>query len=269
MMKFPTHFISVFTALATLLFPVVLPPTSSAQQPVTIAISKTSPNYEHFLSRSDSTICVVDMYSLTIDSALLQLKGCDALLVTGGEDVYPGWYGKEKEIGRCTETNLHRDSLDMALISLALQLKMPVFGICRGHQIINVFLGGTLVIDIPTDVPAPIIHQCEDYLHCFHPVFLPSNSLLSKISDCDSASVTTNHHQAVDQIAPVLSVNALSKDKVVEGAEWKNPADKSYLMGVQWHPERMEKTNPLSGMLADEFINQAKKYAANKHEDGL
>jgi len=264
MIKFTIRFVSLFTTLTILALLLVNPPLSVAQPPVTIAISKTSPNYEGFLARSDSSLFYVDMYPLAIDSALHALAGCDALLVTGGEDVYPGWYGKEHEINRCTETNRHRDSLDMALISLALQLKMPVFGVCRGHQIINVFLDGTLIINIPTDVPHPIVHQCDDYQHCFHPVFVQPHSLLSEITECDSALVTTNHHQAVDVLAPLLSVSALSKDHVAEATEWEHPEGKSFLLGVQWHPERMEKNNPLSGPLADEFIHQAKKYAAIK-----
>ncbi|MEI7980259.1 MAG: gamma-glutamyl-gamma-aminobutyrate hydrolase family protein, partial [Bacteroidota bacterium] len=136
--------------------------------------------------------------------------------------------------------------------------------ICRGHQILNVYLGGTLIIDIPSDIPSPIMHQCDDYLHCVHPVILQPGSMLASLTQCDSAFVTTNHHQAVEKLSPLLTANALSKDRTIEGFEWKRPWNKSFLLGVQWHPERMEKNNPLSGTIADEFIKQAKKFSENK-----
>ncbi|MEI6173153.1 MAG: gamma-glutamyl-gamma-aminobutyrate hydrolase family protein [Bacteroidota bacterium] len=225
--------------------------------PVKIGISKTSPNYEHWLKQSDSTLILINLYALPIDSAVMALSECGGLLLTGGEDVYPAWYGKESDTARCTEMNQRRDSLDIALIAKALELKMPVFGICRGHQILNVYLGGKLIIDIPKDYPSKIVHQCDDYLHCFHNVIIKQNSLLASLSRCDSAAVTTNHHQAIEQLSPLLTVNAHANDDLIEGFEWEHPEGKSFLMGVQWHPERMEKSNPLSGPLADEFIRQS------------
>ena len=78
--------------------------------------------------------------------------------------------------------------------------------------------------------------------------------------------VTSNHHQAVDILSPELVANAYAGDNLVEGVEWKHPAGKSFLLGVQWHPERMEKSNPLSGPLADEFIRQATIYALKQNQ---
>lgn len=232
-----------------------------------IGISKATPNYERWLLRTDSTLTLVNLYTLPVDSAVMILGTCDALLLTGGEDVYPGWYGKAKDTLRCTEMNPWRDSLDIALITRALEIKMPVFGICRGHQILNVYLGGNLIIDIPDDFPGAITHQCEDYLNCFHDVTVKPNSVLSEISRCDSFSVTTNHHQAIDQISPLLTPNAHSDDNLIEGIEWLHPDGKSFLMGVQWHPERMDKANPLSGPLSAEFIRQAYLYSARRNKN--
>ncbi|MEI6901150.1 MAG: gamma-glutamyl-gamma-aminobutyrate hydrolase family protein [Bacteroidota bacterium] len=223
--------------------------------------SKASPNYEHWLKRCDSAVVLENLYVLSISSAVHLLSQCDALLLTGGEDVYPALYGKEADTARCTEMNRHRDSLEFALISKALELKMPLFAICRGHQILNVFMKGTLIIDIPKDIGVQVIHQCADYAHCIHSVTVSGKSLLASISQCDSSMVTTNHHQAVGRLSPMLMANAYSRDNLVEGIEWKNPSGKSFLMGVQWHPERMEKTNPLSGPLAKAFIRQARIYA--------
>ncbi|MEI7662059.1 MAG: type 1 glutamine amidotransferase [Bacteroidota bacterium] len=233
-------------------------------QPVVprIAVSKSSPNYENWLKRSNPAVVPVNLYALPIDSAVKELSRCGALLLTGGEDVYPGWYGMAYDTARCTEMNRHRDSLEMALIAKALEMKMPLFAVCRGNQILNVFLKGTLIIDIPKDIGTKVIHQSEDYLHCFHPVIIQGKTLLSTISHCDSAMVTSNHHQAVGRLAPVLTANAFAGDQVVEGIEWKQPSGKSFLLGVQWHPERMEKSNPLSGPLADEFTSHAAFFTA-------
>jgi len=189
------------------------------------------------------------------------LNGCSGLLLSGGEDVYPAWYGKEFDTSRCTEMNRRRDSLEMALIGKALEKKMPVFGVCRGEQILNVYLGGKLLIDLPTDYKGDIHHQCGDYLKCFHSVKVVPNTLLHRISGVDSSVVTTNHHQAVDILSPLLTSNANSNNQLVEGIEWLNPEGKSFLIGVQWHPERMDEKNPLSGALAKEFIIQAKQFS--------
>ena len=245
-----------------------LPPDHGISQTVAlkIGLSKATSNYENWLKRSNPSLIPVNLYILPIDSALQELSQCDGLLLTGGEDVYPGWYGEEYDTARCTEMNRHRDSLDIALISQALNVKMPVFAVCRGHQILNVFLKGTLIIDIPEDVGVQVIHQGEDYLHCFHSVMVPARSLLSSISHCDSAMVTSNHHQAIERLSPLLIANAYSKENLIEGIEWQHPAGKSFLLGVQWHPERMEKENPLSGPLAEEFIRQAALFAVSHQQ---
>ena len=202
-----------------------------ATSPLRIALSKASPNYEKWLERSDPTIQTVNLYLMPVDSALRQLALCHGLLLTGGEDVYPGWYGKEKDTLRCTEMNPHRDSLDLALIARALEMKMPVFAVCRGHQILNVCLQGTLFVDIPQDVGKQVTHQCEDYTRCFHEVKVVKSSLLASISGCSAAMVTTNHHQAIDHLAPALTANAFSGDHLAEGIEWKQPSGKSFYWG--------------------------------------
>jgi len=228
------------------------------EKPVKIAFSKATPNYTNWIKRTDSTLILINLYSLSIDSALRVLDECSGLILTGGEDIYPGNYGRECDTGKCTGFDRYRDTLELMLISKAFELKMPVVGICRGNQILNVYLGGKLIINIPSDFNKPVTHQCEDYLHCFHTVYIAPKTVLRQITKCDSAPVTTNHHQAIQMLSPMLRENAWSGDGLIEGIEWRNPNGKSFLIGVQWHPERMEKTNGLSGNLAGEFIRQAK-----------
>jgi putative glutamine amidotransferase len=242
----------------------LLNPAFSQPSPLKIGISKASPNYVNWLKHADPSIQTVDLYTLSIAAAVQQLSQCAGLLLTGGEDVWPGRYGREYDTLRCTEMNPHRDSLDMALIEKALALKMPVIGVCRGHQILNVYLGGTLIVNIPEDVGKGVVHQCDDYLHCFHQVNVDQTTMLAKVSKCEGSEVTTNHHQAVDHLSPLLISNAVSADKLIEGVEWRNPDGKSFLLGVQWHPERMDPSNPLSMGIAQEFLLQSTSYSV-KH----
>jgi len=105
------------------------------KEQIRIAVTKASSNYINWLKKGDSTLVIVNMYPLDRDSALKELDRCSGLLVTGGEDVQPEYYGKESEKHLCTETDPPRDTLEMALIRKAFELKMPVLGICRGLDI--------------------------------------------------------------------------------------------------------------------------------------
>jgi putative glutamine amidotransferase len=241
----------------------------SKKEPMKIAVTKASKNYINWLKKGDSTLIPLDMYSMDFDTALGSLENCAGLLVTGGEDVQPEYYGQAGEKYLCKELDPRRDTLELALIKKALGLKMPVLGICRGEQIINVSLGGSLIVDIPDHfqhLPRinHITHQCEDYLKCVHSVHIFPNTLLHSIVGCDTGFANTNHHQAVDRLAPGLICNAKSFDGLTEGIEWETSPDKSFLIGVQWHPERMDTSNVLSGKLLKEFIAQSKKFKEKK-----
>jgi putative glutamine amidotransferase len=243
--------------------------TSCSQQekaPITIAISKGSPkssyeNYYKWLEYHDSTITIIDMYSLPLDSALIIFESCDGLLITGGTDVYPGVYGKEHDTVRCWEPDHKRDSLELSLIKAARNAGTPMLGICRGHQIINIGLGGSLIVDIPSDFDTIIEHQCEDYQNCFHKVTVESNSLLNEISGIYAGEVNSNHHQGVDRLARELKAVSYASDGLIEAVEWAYPEGNPFLLGVQWHPERMDYENPLSGPIAIRFLEEARDYA--------
>ncbi len=244
------------------------------KNPIMIAVTKVSPNYLRWLKKADSTLLVINMFDLRTDSALLKLGNCSGLLITGGEDIDPKLYGKPDQKKDCQEIDSHRDSLEIVLIEKALSLKMPILGICRGEQILNVALGGTLIVDIPKyftkeqidkeqvreNSHVNVTHQCKDYLHCFHPVKVVPNTLLISIIKDDTGSVTSNHHQAIETLAPGIRCNVRSEDGLTEGIEWENPENKSFLIGVQWHPERMDVRNAFSGNLVCEFLYKVLKY---------
>ena len=222
-------------------------------QPIRLAMSKATENYINWIHRIDSTVQIFDLYTLPEDSAVKIMRSCHGILFTGGEDVNPAFYRQPADTVQC-EMDKSRDSLEFSLIRVALKKKIPILGICRGLQILNVAMGGTLVVDIPTDYPTTIPHKCEDYTKCHHPVKITDNTLLKEVSKSNTGWVNTNHHQAIATPGKGLKISARSDDGLPEAIEWADPKDKGYLMAVQWHPERMEKDNPLSDPLARAFL---------------
>ncbi len=238
---------------------------NNANNKLTIAITKEKSskylqNYKNWLLQYYPDIKCVDVYSLNVNSALKLANTCDGILFTGGRDIFPGRYGKIADTARCGKFDLHRDTLEYALIKQAIKNNKPIFGICRGLQIINVVLGGTLIIDIPTDYGTTVIHRQSDWQHCFHEVYVRKNSLLYKISNVDSGYVTSNHHQGIENVGSNLLVVARSADSLPEAITWADSLGKGFLMAVQWHPERMDRYEPLSKSIACRFIKASIKY---------
>ena len=230
-----------------------------------IAISKAVPeksykNYIRWIHYADSTAICLDMYHLGIDSALQVLENCDALLLTGGEDIEPNRYGIEFDSLRCDFPDRYRDSLEYALITKALELKMPIQGICRGEQILNTYFGGTLYLDIPTDIGTEVKHRLPNHKPSTHKVKIEDSSILSGITKSSSGTVNSNHHQGINKLAPGLKSVAKTEDGLTESVELIDTSGKAYLLGVQWHPEAMDYNNPFSYTLAAKFLQEAKKY---------
>lgn len=234
-------------------------------QKIRIAISKEKPvtsvlNYSGWLERYNEHIEWFNLYPLGIDSAIKLMETCDGVLISGGEDVFPGIYGKLEDTTRCGTIDRYRDSLELAMIENALQNKMPLIGICRGFQIINVALGGSLIIDIPTDYSNTVNHRQEDWQNCFHGVLLVDPSNLNVISEGVSGEVASNHHQGIDELADGLQISAYAPDSLPEAIEWDSRGSKSFLIAVQWHPERMDTLDMLSAPIAKEFIAEAESF---------
>ena len=233
---------------------------------IRIAISKeksdkSTTKYADWLLNADSTIDYFYMYPLGIDSAIELLSTCNGLLVTGGEDVFPGYYGKVEDTARCGTFDRYRDSLEMAVINAAIVLKIPIFGICRGEQIININRGGTLYIDIPSDFDTIVKHRNEDWSRCYHPVWIVDNSTLNKIApNPKDFDIVTSHHQGIEVLGKDLRIMAYAYDSLPEAIEWDSTVDHPYLMATQWHPEAMDYEHDLSLPLAFSFIEAAKNH---------
>jgi putative glutamine amidotransferase len=234
----------------------------SSNGQVRIAVSKTSGTYEAWLKKAEPDAIIVNMYGRTIDSALVLLSNCSGLLLTGGEDVNPSRYGKENELLKCEEIDNYRDSLEFALIKKAIRLKMPVFGICRGEQILNVAMGGTLLTDIPTDVGTTVIHRSSTSTKgCPHIVKIDKNSVLYQLTGISRDTVNSYHHQAIDKIAPGFKISAFSENGVAEAMEPESPAGKSFIMAVQWHPEKSTQKPQLSKPLFENFLKHIRDFS--------
>lgn len=252
---------NILKSISILLFSVLLIGCNTNKQPriIKIAVSKAVPeksyiNYINWLKTADSTVICLDMYHLEIDSALKLLEQCDGLLLTGGTDIYPGRYGKENDTSRCWKTDFKRDSIEVTLIKAALEQKKPILGICRGLQLMNVYLGGSLYIDLPTDLDTIVKHQCENKYECYHDITISEKSLLFEINGQKTGIVNSNHHQGIEQLAEPLIGIANTNDGLIESIQWKNINDKPFLLGVQWHPERMDFNSPLSGGIAKRYL---------------
>lgn len=163
------------------------------------------------------------------------LNHLDALILTGGEDIHPSYYNEEP-IEALGDVNGVRDIYDIFLIKLAAERNMPLFGICRGEQLINVAFGGSLYQDIPSQHPDTTINhnQSEPSNYPTHTITLLPGSTIASIAQVAELSTNSHHHQAVKQIAPGFKVTAQTSDGIPEAIEATNDCP---IWGVQFHPE--------------------------------
>ena len=163
--------------------------------------------------------------------ALELLQSIDGLVMTGGEDYDPAWYG-EQVLNSSVEVNAPRDTSDLLLIRAALNLGKPVLGICRGMQGVNVALGGTLYQDIPSQIPCSCHRQDTSANVATHTVVLAAGSVIGGLlGGADTIRVNSFHHQAVKDPAPGLTVVGFSPDGVAEALEGDG------ILATQFHPE--------------------------------
>ena len=174
-----------------------------------------------------------------LEAAEEMVQGIDGLLLTGGTDLDPGYYGEEPlpELG---ETIPERDAFEMAVLRHALERSVPVFGICRGLQLLNVALGGTLYQDLPSQLhPDLIAHRQQmPKWQWTHEVEADAGSEVARIMEATGLRVNSYHHQAIKDLADDLVAVAHASDGVIEAVESHDLSER-WLIGVQWHAEAM------------------------------
>jgi putative glutamine amidotransferase len=182
---------------------------------------------------------------------------CDAMVLSGGGDVHPKFYGREDAATYAREVSVARDLFEFDLIHRAIELHRPVLGICRGLQVFNVAMGGTIIPDIETaGFPG---HEKRGEAEHFHDVSIVPGTLLHGIVGITKGSVNTSHHQGVDTPGKGLLVSARSDDGIVEATEWKEPAGRPFVLLVQWHPERMDAvSSPFAKNIMERFAAEAR-----------
>jgi putative glutamine amidotransferase len=183
---------------------------------------------------------------------LNEAAGCDGLVLSGGVDIDPSLYGGSQEY-KCSPLSgweKERDLFEQSVLRLAWDRGMPVLGVCRGLQLINVTLMGSLVQDL--GIGGDAVHESNAGIDKRHRIRIEGGSLLAGVTGCLGGEVNSAHHQAIDHLGEGLRVNCFAEDGMIEGIEWLEPAGRPFLLAVQWHPERM-----LANGFEDEFLYRA------------
>jgi len=235
------------------------------KQPLVVVSKNYNKAFTTWLAKADSNILVVEAYGIKDKDSLAKLlQHADGIIISGGEDINPKIYGKASESNYCGQINPYRDTLEMIMINYAYSHKIPLLGICRGHQMLNVTFGGSLITDIPTFVGSDTMHRNNG--RTWHKVYIKPNTLLHSIVQVDSGEVLSNHHQAIDKLGRNLEVAAYAPDSIIEAVELYDTLFHPFIMGLQWHPEGMPDDNPLNYPIRDFFAQKVNKHFVLKQQ---
>jgi putative glutamine amidotransferase len=182
---------------------------------------------------------VIVPHNFDEESLRIVLDRLDGIVLSGGGDIDPALFGEEAHPATC-EIEPDRDRVELALARWLVERDVPFLAICRGIQVLNVALGGSLVQDIPSQVPGALPHSFDrkttprDYLA--HPVKIDPTSQLARVMQLETPQTNSWHHQSIKEVADGLLVTAVALDGVIEAVEVPG---RRYAIGVQWHPEWM------------------------------
>ncbi len=186
---------------------------------------------------------------------------CDGFLLTGGGDLDPAIFN-EPPHPTLYEVAPARDQLEIALVGSALEMRKPLLAVCRGIQVLNVALGGSLFQDVTSDTGTQIQHQQEKEGkprdEPTHPVKILAGSRLAQVLGATELFVNSMHHQAVKALGRGLAPVAFAPDMIVEGVEPEDPAPDRFLLGVQWHPEELTRKDPTAHRLFSALVDASR-----------
>jgi putative glutamine amidotransferase len=214
------------------------------------------PSFENYLrwiqhAAPDAKIVKLS-YGLGNADAITQ---CDGLVLTGGGDIHPKYYNREDALGLMEDVDPSRDEFEFELVRNALDHEVPILGVCRGMQLFNVAMGGSMIPDVQRAGYSN--HSKSAQGDRSHAVWVHHNTILHSLVCTDSGEVNSSHHQAVDRVGNGLRVSARSEDGLIEGLEWTESEHRPFVLLVQWHPERMKKTeSPFAKGILQEFVKE-------------
>ncbi len=190
------------------------------------------------------------------------LDAADGILFSGGEDVDPAEYGEAAAVENLLISN-KRDAFELRLATRAIKSDIPVLGICRGMQLLNIAAGGTLYQDIYEQSDISLLHNNHgrDRHEVIHRVRLDAASSLYELYCKEELGVNSYHHQAVKELSDMYVPAAYSEDGLLEAFEMP---DRSFFVAVQWHPEMMFRRQAEQGAIFEAFINASKAYKAGR-----
>lgn len=200
-------------------------------------------NQDYIKAFDDLNVNVTLIYPSDEESLEANIKECHGLVIPGGMDVDPYFYNQDNTHSSCEPYEV--DQMDINAIHIAQSLNIPLFGICRGLQVINVALGGTLKQDIPNHNLSSNTHRLKGHL-----IHIEKDTILHEIFGSRS-EVNSYHHQAIDKCAASLNVIAQSDDGIIEAVIGQN------ILAVQWHPERMTSFESTKALFKS-FVEQCK-----------
>ena len=216
------------------------------QQQKTIILSKASSNYIKWIE--DEDVIILDAYTIKNTDSILVLA--DGIILTGGEDINPLEYNDTVNLAVCGTINHQRDTLERKLFDFALENKVPLIGVCRGMQMMNVASGGTLYGDIPSEIGTTVVHRNNGEV--MHEILIVDTCSLIFPSGTDTFMVNSWHHQGLKDISENLRIIARSFDGLPEAVVMEKSTH-PFMIAVQFHPERLGKDNPIHQKMRESF----------------
>ena len=199
-----------------------------------------------------------DEMELYVEGAPLALDG---ILLPGGGDIHPTYFEEETH-PKCGPPEQERDEMEMKLLALIRESRMPILALCRGIQVLNVAFGGSLIQDLGAQRPEADEHsffKTHPRSYLAHAIDIEPASRLARILKTTSIKVNSLHHQAVDRLGAGLIATAWAPDGIIEALELADPSAERYLIGMQCHPEDIQEQEPMR-WLFDSFIEAARRY---------
>lgn len=236
-----------------------------------IGLSFTATNFSNYQQWFDNKDLGDSFELVTLsfeENNLEEMVECDGFILTGGVDLHPSLYDGNTQYHNMPNIfQPERDQFESKIYKHAKQLKLPVLGICRGLQLVNVLEGGKLIQDLGER--KNLIHRKME-VDKKHSIEIGTSTLLNKISGVLSGEVNSAHHQCIDPLflPPSLKAIAFSEDQTIEAIEFSDASNKGFMLCVQWHPERMDNkaTNPLSINIKRAFLDAiTQRYNENEH----